>query len=35
MAEGEQEKVDFKARVGVWGMMLGAFMAVHPRKFII
>jgi DHA2 family multidrug resistance protein len=28
MAAGEQEKIDFKAWMGVWGTMLGAFMAV-------
>ena len=28
MAEGEREKVDFKTWIGVWGTMLGAFMAV-------
>jgi MFS transporter, DHA2 family, multidrug resistance protein len=28
MANGEREKVDFKAWVGVWGTMLGAFIAV-------
>ena len=25
---GDQEKIDFKAWMGVWGTMLGAFMAV-------
>jgi len=28
MAAGDQEKIDFKAWMGVWGTMLGAFMAV-------
>jgi len=28
MAEGEQEKIAFKAWIGVWGTMLGAFIAV-------
>jgi DHA2 family multidrug resistance protein len=28
MAEGDHEGIDFKAWVGVWGTMLGAFMAV-------
>jgi MFS transporter, DHA2 family, multidrug resistance protein len=28
MAAGEQEKIDFKAWMGIWGTMLGAFMAV-------
>jgi len=28
MAEGEREKINLKAWVGVWGTMLGAFMAV-------
>ena len=28
MADGDREKVDFKVRIGVWGRMLGAFMAV-------
>jgi DHA2 family multidrug resistance protein len=28
MADGDQEKVDFKVWIGVWGTMLGAFMAV-------
>jgi DHA2 family multidrug resistance protein len=27
MAAGDQEKIDFKAWMGVWGTMLGAFMA--------
>jgi len=28
MADGDQEKVDFKVWIDVWGTMLGAFMAV-------
>ena len=28
MAVGEEEEIDLKAWIGVWGTMLGAFMAV-------
>jgi len=28
MADGDQEKVDFKVWIGVWGAMLGAFMLI-------